>query len=57
MDRRPLNRKPAIHPTQTKPDQKRVTCADFEIGDVVTFVDRRGMPLTGKIIRLNQKGR
>ena len=36
-------------------DQNRVTRADFKVGDSVTFDDRRGMPLIGKIIRLNQK--
>lgn len=42
----------ALH---TAPEQKRPMRADFKVGDTVNFDDRRGMPLTGKIIRLNQK--
>ena len=44
-----------VDPSRPKPDQKRVTRADFKGGDMVTFDDRSGMPLIGKIIRLNQK--
>lgn len=38
-----------------RPDTKNSTPVDFQIGDVVTFDDRDQLPVTGKIIRLNQK--
>jgi len=40
---------------RTRPDQKRPTRADFKVGNTVNFDDRHGMPLIGKIVRLNQK--
>jgi hypothetical protein len=44
-----------VEPGLREPEIKKPTRADFQIGDMVTFDDRYGMPIIGTLIRLNQK--
>ena len=39
----------------SRPAPKTPTCADFKVGDRVTFHDRDNIPVTGTVSRINKK--
>jgi hypothetical protein len=39
----------------SRPAAKAPTCADFKVGDRVTFHDRNNIPVTGTVSRINKK--